>query len=203
MINNGYDNEDFDIRPNSYDKFTLTYTGSLYNGLRDPKIIFLAIKQLIDEKKIDKHKIQINYLGKEGDLFLKIAKDAEVDYIVNNKGFCNRNESIREQMSSNILLLLGVDSEKDEGVYTGKVFEYIGSKKPILFIGGKNNALKELLERNNIGKCYSYSDIKAVKECILDKYNLYTNNIEPILSGCADFSYQKIIEKLITIIEEI
>lgn len=200
-ITNGYDDDDFNIEPYNYDKFTITYTGSIYNGLRNPKTFFIAIKQLIDEEKIDKSMLQINYLGKEGVLFTKIAQECHIDYSINNKGFCNRYESIKEQLSSNLLLLLGFNSLKDEGVYTGKVFEYIGSKKPIIFIGNKNNGLKEILEKNNIGKCYFYSDIEGIKSYILKNYNLYIKKEKVELHGCSEFSYNEIVKKLINIIE--
>src|SRR4030067_3580845 len=45
-----------------YDKFTLTYTGSLYVG-RTPEPIFIAMRKLADEGRVDISKIRVKLVG--------------------------------------------------------------------------------------------------------------------------------------------
>ena len=45
-----------------YDKFTLTYTGSLYVG-RTPEPIFKAVKMLVEDGRIDIQKVRIKLIG--------------------------------------------------------------------------------------------------------------------------------------------
>lgn len=56
----------------------------------------------------------------------------------------------------------------------GKVYEYMGSKKPILSIGYKEGSLKELIEKTNIG--YHISSLEDSKKAIYDYYLKYINN---------------------------
>ncbi|WP_054864894.1 glycosyltransferase [Methanosarcina barkeri] len=51
-IPNGYDlEESINTNISLSNKFTITYTGSLYNGKRDPSKLFNALNELIKEKK--------------------------------------------------------------------------------------------------------------------------------------------------------
>ena len=55
--------------------------------------------------------------------------------------------AINEMINSDILFVVIPDLEKNRGIITGKLFEYIASGTEIIFIGNKNSeALKILLE---------------------------------------------------------
>jgi hypothetical protein len=61
-VTNGYDPDDFpEIPVRRTNKFTITYTGILYAGKRDPAMLFKTVKQLIDENKISKERIDIRF----------------------------------------------------------------------------------------------------------------------------------------------
>lgn len=63
-IPNGYDlEESINTNISLSNKFTITYTGSLYNGKRDPSKLFNALNELIKEKKIDRKNIEIRFYG--------------------------------------------------------------------------------------------------------------------------------------------
>jgi len=62
-ITNGYDIDDFpDIPVKLTETFTITYTGTLYSGKRDPSMLFDAVEQLTNNKKINRELIEIRYL---------------------------------------------------------------------------------------------------------------------------------------------
>ena len=60
-------------------------------------------------------------------------------------------ESLGIQRSSDVLLLLLWDDPRERGVYTGKVFEYFGARRPILALGPKDNVAAALIERRGAG----------------------------------------------------
>lgn len=171
----GYDPEDFKGLKQSKksDKLTLMYAGSLYNGKRDPSILFEAISQLINENKIESNKIAIDFYGDTTNL-AELSQKYNIEQIVNIHGKVSHGEVLQNQMNSDILLLISWMSEKEKMFIPGKVYEYMGSRKPILSIGYKEGSLKELIEKTNIG--YHISSLEDGKKAIYEYYLKYINN---------------------------
>ena len=147
-IMNGYDQNDL-IR-GSYKKkkkLRINYCGMIYPGKRDPSLLFKAISALGAEK----HSVEVNFYGKKQGHILELAKQYGVNEQVNVCGEISFIESMRIQSQSDILLLLLWEKPEERGVLTGKLFEYIGNRKPILLIGGTEGEAAEIIEENNFG----------------------------------------------------
>ncbi len=174
-IVSGYDPQDFkDLKQTKKsDKLTLMYAGSLYNGKRNPSILFEAVSQLIEENKIDSDKITIDFYGDTANLE-ELSKKYNIESIVSIHGKVSHDEVLQNQMNSDVLLLISWMNEKEKMFIPGKVYEYMGSKKPILSIGYKEGSLKELIEKTNIG--YHISSLEDNKKAIYDYYLKYINN---------------------------
>ena len=174
-IVSGYDPQDFkDLKQTKKsDKLTLMYAGSLYNGKRNPSILFEAVSQLIEENKIDSDKITIYFYGDAANLE-ELSKKYNIESIVSIHGKVSHDEVLQNQMNSDVLLLISWMNEKEKMFMPGKVYEYMGSKKPILSIGYKEGSLKELIEKTNIG--YHISSLEDNKKAIYDYYLKYINN---------------------------
>ena len=149
------------------------YAGSLYNGKRNPSILFEAVSQLIEENKIDSDKITIDFYGDTANLE-ELSKKYNIESIVSIHGKVSHDEVLQNQMNSDVLLLISWMNEKEKMFMPGKVYEYMGSKKPILSIGYKEGSLKELIEKTNIG--YHISSLEDNKKAIYDYYLKYINN---------------------------
>ncbi len=171
----GYDPQDFEglKQTRTNDKLTLMYAGSLYNGKRDPSILFEAISELANEKKIDATKIMVNFYGDTTNL-KELSKKYNIEPIVNIHGKISHEEVLENQMNSDILLLISWMDEKEKMFIPGKVYEYMGSRKPILSIGYREGSLKDLIEKTNIG--YHTSNLQDCKKAIYDYYLKYINN---------------------------
>ncbi|MBU0993169.1 MAG: hypothetical protein KJ737_11805 [Proteobacteria bacterium] len=167
VIHNGFDPENYpDSRLSK--KFTLTYTGVLYDGKRDPELLFMAVKNLIDEGKIVKDDLAIRFYGPlQGWLEEKIGKyhlqDVAIQY-----GKVARQDAISKQLESQLLLLLNWNDPKERGTYTGKVYEYFAARRPILSIGAPKGVLTDLLDETGAGK-YAF-DGDGLKNIVLGYY---------------------------------
>jgi len=157
VIYNGFDSADIpevSVTPDGILK--LAYTGELYSGRRDLTPIFKALDTLAKEGKIDISKVQVIYAGNSGGIFEEqIRPYQNIPYL--NKGFIPRSEALSLQLSSDILLLASWCHKGDKHTLTGKYFEYLGMKKPILsVISGEETGciLKELITEHKLGFCY-------------------------------------------------
>ena len=149
------------------------YAGSLYNGKRDPSILFEAINQLESENKIKKGDISINFYGDSGNLS-ELSEKYNVQSSVNVKGKISHEEVLQNQMNSDVLLLISWMNENEKMFIPGKVYEYMGSRKPIFSIGYKEGSLKDLIEKTEIG--YHVSNVEDAKKAIYDYYLKYNNS---------------------------
>ncbi|WP_407415985.1 glycosyltransferase [Methanobrevibacter sp.] len=200
----GYDPEDFkDIQQtHKSEKLTLMYAGSLYAGKRDPSILFDAIRQLVDEDKIDSNKITLDFYGDTTNL-VELSKKYNISPIVNIHGKITHEEVLQNQMNSDVLLLISWMNESEKMFIPGKVYEYMASQKPILSIGYKEGSLKDLIGKTEIG--YHISNVEDCKKAIYDYYIKYNNNE---LKYCGnefadEYSMENTAKKFSQLLEEI
>jgi glycosyltransferase involved in cell wall biosynthesis len=151
VITNGFDSADFARRsaPNSY--FSISYTGQLYAGRRDPTLLFEAIHELIEERIMAREKLRISFYGPIEPWMQPLIERYDLQGVVELHGQIERQEVLRRQQESQILLLLGWANPRETGQHTGKLFEYFGSRRPILAVGGVRGVLTEALEETETG----------------------------------------------------
>lgn len=171
----GFDSEEYSEikQTKNTDKLTLIYAGSLYNGKRNPEILFDAIHQLIKENKIEKDKITIDFYGDDTNL-KQLSQNYDIEDNVKINGRITQNEVTQNLMNSDVLLLISWMSESEKMFIPGKVYECMGCRKPILSIGYKEGSLKDLINKTKIG--YHVSDVEECKKAIYDYYIKYYNN---------------------------
>lgn len=173
-ITNGFDSEHLNPGKPLSKKFSITYTGSLYNEKRDPILLFKALNSLISEGKIPFDDVEVNFFGPDfTSLKRKIEKGSRYNF-VNFKGNISREEVFKEQCKSQILLLLLWNNPSEKGVYTGKLFDYLAAKRPILSIGSNCDVVTELLDETHAGK--TVSNIEDLRTFLLESYNEYKSN---------------------------
>ena len=85
-----------------------------------------------------------------------------------------RQLALEKQRESQLLLLLDWDDPQEKGVYTGKIFEYFGARRPILATGGsRDDVVARLLDETQAGMhAPTVEDIKNVLEEIYREYKL-------------------------------
>jgi len=219
IICNGFDRDDLEfINVDSNDKFTLTYTGhlasdKLYIAKQDLSTIFKAINSLINEDKIDKSKLLINYAGKTEDLFKQQIEQYNLQETAITHGFVNRHKSLALQLNSTMLLLASWNTSDFKGVLTGKFLEYLMIDKPIICtVAGNvaNSKLKEMITEANNGVVWEEANNDSyypiLKSYILEQYERFTRGeqllFEPNREYIEQFNYKNITQQYINLIEE-
>lgn len=172
-VMSGFDIEDIteNNTPKDIGKLNFTYAGSLYGGKRDPTLLFKGIRQLIDEGKIDQNILKLDFYGDNKGL-KKIAKEYNIEDIVNIHGSIPHEEVLKKQKESQGLLLLSWNNEKEKIFLPGKIYEYLAAKRPVLSVGYKEGSLKDLIEKTNIG--YHVSTLEEIKEGLMNFYNNFS-----------------------------
>ncbi|MCC9261705.1 hypothetical protein MBBWO_07210 [Methanobrevibacter woesei] len=152
------------------DKLTFMYAGSLYGGKRDPSILFDAVRQLIDEGKVEGSKISINFYGDKDNL-VELVNSYNLEDIVNINGKIPYEDVLKREKSSDVLLLISWMNPKEKMFIPGKVYEYLAFKKPVLSLGYKEGSLKDLINETNIG--HHTSNLEDTKKVFYSFYKEY------------------------------
>ena len=215
MIPNGYDRADMVYsgeKAEASDKLSLAYVGIFYGFMRDLRPVFRAIKELEDDGLVDKTKIRINYAGSDCQMLLEQAKETNMQDIIVNHGVLAREDCLKLQFGSDILLLSTWNTEKECGVFPGKLLEYMLIGKPIVTtVTGDvpDSEVAQVVREGNLGIVYEEvngkEDFAKLKEYILTQYNYKVNGKElpfnPEQSVLDRYNYDTIIKRIEALIE--
>lgn len=202
-VTNGYDEDEYGTEDGMVtDKFTITYTGSLHEGKRDPALLFEAMRQLIAEERIDRSRVEIRFYGREGALVTDMLKRYNMEGIVRFYGFVSKEEAVACQKESQLLLLLLWNNSGEEGVFTGKIFEYLGARRPIVAIGWSRGVVVDLLRRTGAGGVAG--DLDSLKAMLAGYYREFKESGRVTYRGndrIKDYTYRNISEEYALILD--
>ncbi|MGZ3901061.1 MAG: glycosyl transferase family 1, partial [Bacteroidia bacterium] len=146
VITNGYDEDDVVKKENIIkdQKFSIAHIGTLVKD-RNPEVLWKVLSKLVKENSAFEKELEIKLVGKV-DIFVKerIAFYCLNKY-VNKIEYLPHDEVIAEQQRSKVLLLLVNNTKNAKGILTGKFFEYMASKVPVLAIGPVNGDLAKII----------------------------------------------------------
>lgn len=168
VVYNGFDEKDTRTSLPSEKEFVISYTGSLYKGVRDPEMLFKAMALLRNSgyEFLDLIKIKFYGPGVPDILRLQILK-YKMENFVSTSESVSHEKVVDIQKNSSLLLLLGQNTPSDAGIVTGKFFEYIGRRKNILAITYPYGSVADILEETGLGQVL-VSD-EAIAEYLKDK----------------------------------
>ncbi len=198
---NGFDKDDIsNIGDNKTqvfnNKLVLSYVGSLYGGKRDLDVIFKALKENIEKGDLKIGNLIFNYAGSEFNVIEQQASKYDLTCILVNYGYVTREESIRIQNESDLNVVVTWNSNIDQGIMTGKIYESFLLRKSILgIVNGDlpNSEFKNVIDRVNGGFVFENSSPNYSGDYNALKLFLNYNYIEKLETGKVDSNYNELI----------
>jgi len=164
VIFNGFNHKDFENVPAFRDpRFTIFYAGNMRKS-QNPDTFLNALQSMIEKGK-DNINLRI-----AGTVHPDIQQAMDKRNLKDNctfLGYLEHREVIREMINADLLLLLIPDTPKNEGIITGKLFEYIASGNPVLGFGPEQGDAAHILKETGMG---SMIDYQKDPEHILEQY---------------------------------
>jgi len=202
VITNGYDIETIE-KPPLDEKFTISHIGSLLSK-RNPHILWQALSEILQENAEFQSDFQLQLIGKVSSEIIDTIKEFQLDNYLNVLGYVSHTEALKYQLSSQVLLLIEIDSFETIGIIPGKLFEYMAAERPILAVGPKQSDVEKIIKDTNAGKYFNYDNLQEVKQYILDCYEKYQQkNLKVHGIGLQYFSRKKLTEKLAGVIKNV
>jgi glycosyltransferase involved in cell wall biosynthesis len=173
-ITNGFDPLEVNSPPvHLTSRFTITYTGSIYPRGQQPSRFFAAVRDLVSGGTIEPDDIEIRFYGPRESWLEKEISDYGLSGIIKQYGIVPREMALEKQRESQLLLLLKWEDPRERGSYTGKVFEYLAARRPVLATGGSSDVIDELLGDTGAGMCApAIEDIKNTLQKLYQEYRV-------------------------------
>jgi glycosyltransferase involved in cell wall biosynthesis len=196
-ITNGFDPDKMsDEKVNLTSKFTITYTGQIYTK-QDPSKFLVALKSLISDEIMDPIDVEVRFYGPRNVSLTKIIQELELSSVVKQCGIVPIEISLLKQRDSQLLILFKWEDQRYRGVYSGKIFEYLAAKRPILATGGTDDVITKLLSETNAG--IDAKSVEEIKNALRESYTEYKVkgkiNYPGIEESIQKYSYREIAKR--------
>ena len=181
IVSHGYDQEDFDnipSQPKPQNKMVLMYSG-IFLVYSTPEYFLKAFKQLSIERTDIASNIELHFVGFLRKENQKLIRKLNLQTFVKDHGYVNHAESIAKLKSADILWLMVGKRKNIDTILPGKVYEYIGSKKPIIACVPEG-AAKIAATEYKAAFITEHDNIEQIKDTIINVYNLYKEGNLPI-----------------------
>ena len=174
VITNGFDPEDFNQKEEVVldQKFTITHAGSL-NEDRNPTILWKVLSDLVKEVEGFKNDLEIKFIGQvDVSAHHEITQYGLENYFKRIKHLPHH-LVIKELIKSQLLLLPLNDVPTIDGVVPGKLYEYLGAKRPIICIGKTTGDSAKIILKSKAGIVVDFNDFEGLKKNLNEYYKLY------------------------------
>jgi glycosyltransferase involved in cell wall biosynthesis len=177
ILPQGFDPEDFSTFPQKkFDYFKIAYLGT-FSPDCDPGPFFAALSQLIQENLIPRDKVKFIHIGLCLGLdFEGLIKKYELSGVIERKSYLIHKEALKSLGEADIFLLVISSSKDRELISSGKIFEYMAAKRPILALVPLTGATAQIVKKFNAGKVVSPDNIQEIKEVLFYLYKKFEEN---------------------------
>ncbi len=175
-ICNGFDSADFKQPPTKFKKFTITYTGTLFDSGHRPYGLFLeALRNLIDGGSIKEEEIQVFFIGSKRPKLVKDITHYGLQTICTVTEQVPYEQALSCAASSSLLLLIELTN-----ALTQKVYEYLATGRPILAIV-REGTLARLVRKYSPHSCVITSkSVDEISDNIIAAYYKWQRGDNPV-----------------------
>lgn len=202
VITNGYDIEKIDRLPKD-EKFTLAHIGSFLSE-RNPQILWQALSELVAEEDGFSAHFRLKLIGAVSQEVLVSARQSGLEPYIDAVGYVPHSEALQQQRSSQVLLLVEIDSPNTKCIIPGKLFEYMVSERPIIAIGPEGADFGAIVKATNTGAFFTYFQKEELKENIRKLYHEYLQGgLRSHGIGLQQYSRKNLTQQLAELIKQL
>ncbi len=168
-VTNGFDEVITDSIVELDSKFTVTHIG-LMNADRNPKILWEVLSEIISENIEFAADFELKLIGKADASVIDDISKYQLSKNVHVIDYVTHDKVVEFQKKTQVLLLIVNNVASAKGIITGKIFEYLMAKRPILAIAPINGDVSEIINETNSGTVIDFKDKIVLKKAILELY---------------------------------
>lgn len=165
FLPNGYDPDDFaqvDPLGRKPDRLGIVYSGSFY-GQRSSQPFLQALHNVLMQGNIPRSAIQVRLVGNVGQTTVDLVRTMGLADVVEIIGYIAHRQSVGYVLGADVLLLIIAPGPGSEGVLTGKIFEYLAARRPILALTPPS-AATDLIQKSRSGVVVDPENVAAISD---------------------------------------
>jgi glycosyltransferase involved in cell wall biosynthesis len=197
IIPGGYDAKEFQnarrhLAGHTQEKMRITYCGA-FDSRHTPKYFFQALSKIFAEQPQTRGEIEVMFVGTLPAVFRKMATNIGVASALVSTGYVEHRNVPGLLLSSHLLWLANYHTAS----VPGKVYEYMGSGRPILALTEKG-ALTQTLAPYGAATVVPPTDPQAIAEALLASYQQWKSGTLPEgkRQAAEDYDQRKLAERL-------
>jgi len=178
ILPQGYDPSDFEnelppARTQKKTKMRIAHAGTFY-GDRTPEHFLSAVRQAIAENSALGANLEIHLIGAFRESDKKLINSFGLDNLVHVHGYLDHRACVSELLASDVLwLTLGNDRQSP-----GKVYEYLGARKPILACVPEGFIRQTILEAG-AAIVVKPDDVDGIRKAVVDFFGQHQKGTLP------------------------
>ena len=173
IITNGYDEADFaGASPALTKKFTICHIGSM-NKDRNPLALWTSLKQLVAKDANFKEKLEIVLVGQVDFSILQTIEENGLTPFLTKIDFMPHSEVVKEIRKMQCLLLPINDTPNVAGVLPGKLYEYLGAKRPVICLGPESSDSAKIIEETKAGIRVGYEEWERLTVYLKNAFKVF------------------------------
>lgn len=183
VVPQGFDPDDFDTatdttdiaghahetRRVAEDRCTFLYTGVFYDVQR-PDTFIKAFAEAGDRDETFRRQGRARFVGLVPASLASLVSSLGLDERVSVAGYLSHPETVGEQRDADVLWLTIGHREGAEGISTGKLYEYLGARKPILGLV-PDGVARNTLAGSGIATCVDPDSVEEAANAMLDMFS--------------------------------
>jgi glycosyltransferase involved in cell wall biosynthesis len=180
IIPHGYDPSDFEVavdKSESSKKMKLNYAGIFYENIT-PEYFLKAFKDLSIERPDIAANIELGFIGYLRDENKGLISELGIGDSVKDYGYMEHKEAVKKLKSSDVLWMMIGKAPNADTISTSKLYEYFGSRKPIL-ASVVDGVAKNALQEYGAAFITQPDDIQEIKDAIIQIHELFRNKKLP------------------------
>ena len=172
LVTNGYDPEDFGqvVEPDGH--FNIVHTG-LFASDGNPETLWKVLSDLCREDARFADQLRIRLVSKNDTMILDSIHAAGLERNLVDLGYRDHTVAVREQMGSTMLILPLRKEPEYRATLPGKLFEYLGSQRPVLGIGQTDGAMARILADTGAGETFEWDDEAGIRTYVLKRWEKF------------------------------
>lgn len=207
VIPNGYDIEDFVFLNQDLDTnfFRLSYIGNLKVN-QNCAPLWEVLSELCEADKEFKEKFKLSFTGNVHDEIRESFINFGLTEVVEFLPFVEHKEAVKRMINAEALLFLIPESPGNKQIITGKIFEYLASKTPMLSIGPVNGDAADIIHSCDRNEMIDYQNKDAIKLRISNLFDVWksgTLSTSEVNDKHEIYSRKNLTHELIKLFEEL
>ncbi|NNC82956.1 MAG: hypothetical protein HKN79_05215 [Flavobacteriales bacterium] len=173
VVFNGYDDADMltdAIREK--DTFTIRYIGNLKPN-QEVEAFNRALSQCVREIDGFQQEVRLQLIGNKDPGLLDRLASQDRSELIQSIEPVNHERAVGYMKGAELLLFIIPKASNNKLIITGKLFEYLASRTPILAIGPSDGDAAEILRRAKNIPMYDYTDSTGITEAIRGHYGAW------------------------------